>query len=327
MAQAMRLMARIEGAVGEPERAAEWNARADEIMRRLNELSWNGRFFTHFVFEDPTFTPAGVDPAEQLSLSNAYALNRGVLDDRQGQAIIESYFRRRDFDRAFAEWYSIDPPFPSGSYGLAGRPGENPGEYVNGGIMPLVGGELARGAFRFGSEPYGFDILRRYAALTELTGASYLWYYPDGRPGISGPDTIGTDGWGSSAMLAALIEGAAGISDSAAGYSNLSLAPRWAADPSFSEVHAVARYAAGNGYVAYRWQRSTTGMTLNFTSTAESAYVRILLPPEAPADTAALTVTLNGEPAEFSIDLAGESPYVAIGLAGGAAEIAVSWAE
>jgi hypothetical protein len=327
LAQAMRLMARIEGAVGEPERAVAWNARADEIMRRLNDLSWNGRFFTHVVFEDPTFAPAGVDPAEQLSLSNAYALNRGVLDERQGQAIVASYFERRDFERAFAEWYSIDPPFPSGSYGLAGRPGENPGEYVNGGIMPLVGGELARGAFRFGSEPYGFDILRRYAALTELTGASYLWYYPDGRPGISGPDTIGTDGWGSSAMLAALIEGAAGISDSATGYRNVTLSPRWAADPIFSDVHAVARYAAGDGYVAYRWQRTEAGITLSFTSTAESAYVRVLLPAEAPRDPEALKLTLNGAPAEFSIDFARESPYIAIGLAGGNAEIEVTWAE
>lgn len=327
MAQAMRLMARIEGAVGEPERAADWNARADEIMRRLNDLSWNGRFFTHFVFEDPTFSPAGVDPAEQLSLSNAYALNRGILDNRQGQAIIESYFSRRDFSRAFAEWYSIDPPFPPGSYGLAGRPGENPGEYVNGGIMPLVGGELARGAFRFGSEAYGFDILRRYAALTELTGATYLWYYPDGRPGISGPDTISTDGWGSSAMLAALIEGAAGISDSATGYRNLSLAPRWAADPSFSAVHAVARYAAGDGYTAYRWQRNGTTLTLDFTSTAASAYVRLLLPAEAPRDPAALTVTLNGAPVEFSIDRPGQGHYVALGLAGGDGRLTVSWVE
>ncbi len=326
LAQAMRLMARIEGAVGETERADTWNARADALMERLNALSWNGRFFTHFVFEDPAFAPAGVDPAEQLSISNAYALNRGVLDSRQGQAIVASYFQRRDFDRAFAEWYSIDPPFPTGNFGLAGRPGENPGEYVNGGIMPLVGGELARGAFRFGSEPYGFDILRRYAALTELTGASYLWYYPDGRPGISGPDTIGTDGWGSSAMLAALIEGAAGISDSAVGFRNLALAPRWAADPSFNAIHAVARYAAGDGYVAYRWQRTETGMTLTFTSTADSAYVRVLLPPDAPSDPAALNVTLDGAPAEFSIDLARESPYVAIGLADGTAEIAIEWA-
>jgi hypothetical protein len=128
-------------------------------------------------------------------------------------------------------------------------------------------------------------------------------------------------------MLAALIEGAAGISDSATGYRNLSLAPRWAADPSFSAVHAVARYAAGDGYTAYRWQRNGTTLTLDFTSTAASAYVRLLLPAEAPRDPAALTVTLNGAPVEFSIDRPGQGHYVALGLAGGDGRLTVSWVE
>lgn len=325
LAQALRLMARIEGAVGEPARAAEWNARADEIMQRLNELSWNGRFFTHFIFDDPTFAPTGVDPAEQLSLSNAYALSRGILDNRQAQAIITSYFERRDFTRAFAEWYSIDPPFPTGNFGLAGRPGENPGEYVNGGIMPLVGGELARGAFRFGKEAYGFDILRRYAALTELTGESYLWYYPDGRPGISGPDTIGTDGWGSSAMLAALIEGAAGITDNGTRFGDLVLAPRWPADPRVTQVHAVARYAASDGYAAYRWQRTDNGMELRLSSSANSAYLRLLLPEGAPSDPAALNVRLNGTPADVSIERVANSFYVTFGIAGGSGTVSIEW--
>ncbi|MFN3374271.1 MAG: hypothetical protein ACK44M_11975, partial [Chloroflexus sp.] len=218
LAAALMLLARIEQRVGEPARAERYFRLSDEMMQRLNELAWNGRFFTHFVPEDPAFTPAGIDATEQLSLSNAYALNRGVLSAAQAQAIIGSYYERRDFSRSFAEWYSIDPPFPPGSFGMAGGKGEQPGEYVNGGIMPLVGGELARGAFTFGFEPYGLDQLRRYANLLRLTNASYLWYYPDGRPGISGPDTIPTDGWGASAMLGALFEGLAGIVDTASRY-------------------------------------------------------------------------------------------------------------
>jgi hypothetical protein len=59
------------------------------------------------------------------------------------------------------------------------------------------------------------DILQRYYSLIAGTGGSYLWYYPEGQPGISGPETLATDGWGSSAMLAALIEGVAGITDEA----------------------------------------------------------------------------------------------------------------
>ncbi|NJN15203.1 MAG: hypothetical protein HC822_02300 [Oscillochloris sp.] len=328
LAAALYLLARAERRVGDPQLADQWDRMAGDIIARLNALSWNGRFYTHFVPEDPNFVPQGVDPARQLSLSNAYALNRrGVLDDRQARRIIETYFKRRDFERAFAEWYSIDPPFPEGSYGMAGRPGDSPGEYVNGGIMPLVGGELARGAFTHGSEPYGFDILRRYAALTELTDASYLWYYPDGRPGISGPDTIGTDGWGASAMIGALFEGAAGVSDLDRAYRDVLLSPRWSADPSFRSVDVVSRYAASDGYVAYNWQREAGSLRLNFTGSATSAAIRLLLPPDAPTSEDAFQVRLNGEPVAWRIVLSGESPYVGLEVASGSGVISVTWEE
>ncbi|MEN9937044.1 MAG: hypothetical protein RLZZ387_3623, partial [Chloroflexota bacterium] len=208
LAHALELLARAEERVGDASRAPGLRAEAAGIVERLNELSWNGSFYAHHVPLTPFDTP-GVDEARQLSLSNTYALNRDVLRPSQAHDIINEYFRRGERrGTTFAEWYSIDPPFPSGSYGLAGRPGEDPGEYVNGGIMPLVGGELARGAFRYGAEPYGFAILHRYYFLVSSTGASYLWYYPEGNPGISGVDTLPTDGWGSSAMLGALMEGA-----------------------------------------------------------------------------------------------------------------------
>lgn len=323
LAHALELMARTEERVGDPARAARWRAQSRAIMDRLNQLAWNGRFFTHFVPEDPSFRPAGVDPDVQLSLSNAYALNRGVLDAHQGQRIVEEYFQRRAFTRAFAEWYSIDPPFPAGSFGMAGGKGENPGEYVNGGIMPLVGGELARGAFRFGLEPYGFDILRRYAALTALTGASYLWYYPAGNPGIQGPDTLATDGWGAGAMIGALFEGAAGFNDRASRFSDLILTPRWAADPSFRVVRAVARYAASDGYAAYHWRRAEHSIALTLTSSAASAYVRILVPQDIAA--LPLQVTRDGTPVPTRIDRAGMTSYVAVPISGGEAEIVVSW--
>jgi hypothetical protein len=323
LAHALELLARAEERVGDPALAAEWRAQGAAIMARLNALSWNGRFFTHFVPEDPSFSPPGVDAAAQLSLSNAYALNRGVLDQRQGQRIVEEYFGRRDFDRAFAEWYSIDPPFPAGSYGMAGGKGENPGEYVNGGIMPLVGGELARGAFRYGMEPYGFDILRRYAALTELTGGSYLWYYPDGRPGIQSADTIPTDGWGASAMIGALFEGAAGFTDRSSRFDDLFLAPRWAADPAFSQVRAVARYAASDGYAAYLWRREERAISLSLTGSASQSYVRVLVPKDV--SKLPLRVTLDGAAVATQIDQAGETPYVAVPVAGGDGEIRIEW--
>jgi hypothetical protein len=313
LASSLRLMARIEERVGDAALAAEWRDAASGIMQRLDALSWNGSFYRHHVPLEPFDTP-GVDEERQLSLSNAIALNRDVLRRQQGRAIVEEYFRRSENrGNTFAAWYSIDPPFPPGSYGLAGRPGEQPGEYVNGGIMPLVGGELARGAFRYGAERFGFDILHRYHFLIDSTRATYLWYYPAGNPGISGVDTLPTDGWGASAMLAALIEGAAGIEDRAALLRDVRLSPRWAATDDVAEAYVVARYAASDAYLAYRWQRSERSLTLRYTGTVERGEVRLLLP-EGVRD--AVEVTLDGAPHPYAIEERYGSYYLTLDVAG-----------
>src|SRR5690606_30356895 len=141
-------------------------------------LLFNGRFYTHFHKLTPV-TIDGVDEAEQLSLGNPMAINRGLATPEIARAILTEYRRRRTATGAFAEWFSIDPPFPDGIFGddklLAGA-------YVNGGILPLVGGELARAAFEHGFERYGLETLEQYRRMIEERGETYLWYFPDGRP-------------------------------------------------------------------------------------------------------------------------------------------------
>jgi hypothetical protein len=299
LAQALRSLAVMEEQAGLWESAYERRVLADQIMTRLNTLSWNGDFYTHHVKLVPFDVP-GVDEARQLSLSNAIALNRAVLTPEQGRAIVGEYLRRlQDPNRvAFAEWWSIDPPFPPGAFGLAGRLGERPGEYVNGGIMPLVGGELSRGAFRYGYEAYGFDILERYVDLINRTGSTYLWYYPTG--GVApAQEFLPTDGWGSSAMLGALIEGAAGIEDQGITFSSVSISPRWPASPrtNVDSAAVTARYAASEGYAAYQWRRiapdgRTPGrLELEATGSGDQFRLRLLLPDEVRDITG---VNLNG---------------------------------
>jgi hypothetical protein len=318
LAEALRSLAVMEEALGQWESAYQRRALADRVMQQLNRLSWNGTFYTHHVKLIPYDVP-GVDEAKQLSLSNAIALNRGVLSIEQGRAIVGEYLRRLQAPGrvAFAEWWSIDPPFPPGAFGLAGRSGERPGEYVNGGIMPLVGGELARGAFRYGYEAYGFDIIDRYAKLIERTNATYLWYYPTG--GVAEVNEyLPTDGWGSSAMLGALIEGGAGIVDEGLRYDAVSISPRWLASPrdKVNSAYAVARYAASDGYAAYRWNYSPAAgknqpARLNFEATGSGSRwrVRLLLPP---GTTPPRSVTLNGQPVPPRLEIIGTSRYVVV---------------
>jgi hypothetical protein len=254
-----------------------------------------------------------VDEAQQLSLSNAYALNRGVLTEAQATAILATYqARRRPPEQAFAEWYSIDPPFPAGVTSIPEQgKGHHPGEYVNGGIMPLVGGELAQGAFSHGDAGYGFDILQRYYSLIAGTGASYLWYYPQGQPGVSGSDTLATDGWGASAMLAGLVQGAAGVQDDAAAFTQATLAPRWTATADVTTAQVVVRYGASEGYVAYTWQRTPRGLRLRWTGSGTAVRVQLLLPVDAPETVRMLvngqvqTPTLTRLPSGRYVDVSG----------------------
>ncbi len=326
LAYALDLMARMEEHLGNVTAAEQWRMQRQGILDRLNTLSWNGSFFTHFVPVAGELNVPGVDTDRQLSLSNTYALNREVLTFGQGVDIVTSYYLRRDFARAFAEWYSIDPPFPAGSFGMGSRKGEQPGEYVNGGIMPLTGGELARGAFRYGAEAYGFDILDRYATLVDLSGSSYLWYYPkDASPGISALETLPTDGWGSSAMLGALIEGAAGIEDRSYLYHDLLLSPRWSATPRVTHARVVARYGASDAYVAYTWQRHDTGLRLDLTGTWERGRVRLLLPADVPDPVEDIDVMVDNRSVVSDVEMSGSSRYVVIDLTGGNARIDLIW--
>jgi hypothetical protein len=131
---------------------------ANELEERLNRISWNGHFYTHWVPEDSEFHPdLGVDMSTQVSLSNAYSLNRGIAP-HQARAIIQSYkaIREEMPKTSPGEFYSIYPPFPKG-FGEE----EELWDYVNGGVLACTAGELARGSLQHGNERYGVDILRR----------------------------------------------------------------------------------------------------------------------------------------------------------------------
>ncbi len=156
-------LAEMLGHAGRTDEARRIAGLAADIRRRLDELAWNGRFFTHHVPEDPDVVrDLGVNQDEQISLSNAYALNRGISHE-QAVAIIRKYqdLRRRMPESSPGEWYQIFPPFERGFGTHNGR-----WEYCNGGVTTLVAGELARGAFEHGFESYGVDILDRIARIS-----------------------------------------------------------------------------------------------------------------------------------------------------------------
>ena len=286
-------------------KAAYWHATAEGVQERTNELCWNGNFYTHRIPLDDFRIP-GVDELAQLSLSNPYNITRGLPTHEMAVAIIKEYQRRRASSNAFAEWFSIDPPFPNGVFG------DNklvPGAYVNGGIMPLVGGELARGAFAHGFESYGLDILQRYEKMIRASGETYLWYFPDGRPSTketsTSPDAQPTDGWGSSAMLGAFMEGLCGIEDQHKLFEVVKLSPRWAITALPRAVVEVA-YGASNAGFAYEWKLRENACDLTIQAEQAKVNLHLLLP----AGKRATKVLANNHVVHFSPVTVEKSNYV-----------------
>jgi hypothetical protein len=152
---------------GRNEDAAVYEQLEGDIRKRLDDVSWNGEFFTHHVPEDPSVQrDLGIDPGSMVTLSNAYALNRGLTHE-QCAAIIRTYQRiRREMPATSpGEFYQVYPPCQKGFGGHNGM-----WEYMNGGVTTIVAGELAHGAFEHGFERYGVDILRRVAGWGDAHG-------------------------------------------------------------------------------------------------------------------------------------------------------------
>jgi len=303
--EAFRIMALLHRRFGEVGAAAAWDRRAEDLRNALNDRCWNGRFYTHFV-KLGEFGVPGVDEAAQLSLSNPMAINRGVATPEMAASILREYRRRGEAGGAFAEWFSMDPPFPNGVFGdeklVAGA-------YVNGGIMPLVGGELAMAAFDNGLEAYGVDILKRYHALISEKGESYLWYFPDGTPASvetsTSPEAQPTDGWGSSAMLQALLGGLAGILDRGRTFDTVHLSPRWPA-AEVEEADVGVRYPASGVGFAYSYRQGPDGVRMRLDAPESRVDVHLLLPRE----TRASSVLVDGVSVSFRHGEVEQSPYL-----------------
>ncbi|NIA31157.1 MAG: hypothetical protein GWP06_14760, partial [Actinobacteria bacterium] len=266
---------------------------------------WNGTFYTHFVKLTPV-TIDGVDEAAQLSLSNPMDINRGVATHEMAVSILEEYLRRRKSTDAFAEWFSIDPAFPDGIFGDEKIVR---GAYCNGGIMPLVGGELAKAAFDHGFESYGVDILKRYYDMIAATGETYLWYFPDGSHATietsTSPDASPTDGYGSSAMLYALLEGLAGIEDKLKLYKKSKISPRWAA-ADVNEAKVSTRYENSDHGIGYTYKCDDRHISLDVQAQDSEVTFHVLLPEKATAH----TVEIDGNLKSFTLHKIEQSVYV-----------------
>ena len=171
-AVACRMLAEMYKYNGNLNKAKHWRSVADTILTRLDKLSWNGEYYTHFIDEKENVErDMGVDMSKQVSLSNTYALNRGISHEK-AEKIIETYqeIKKEKPESSPGEFYGIYPPFQKG-FAI------NPWHYTNGGVFPFIAGELAKGSFKHGYEAYGVDILARMKKILVKSDGEFPYYY------------------------------------------------------------------------------------------------------------------------------------------------------
>ena len=172
MAYSCQLLAEMLDYHDRHEEAQKIRTLGKTLKERIDRLAWNGEFYTHWIPEDPSRKyDFGVDEKSQVTISNTYALTRGITHE-QAVSIIKTYQRIRKEMPASSpgEWYMCYPPFERGWSCKKWT-------YMNGGVSPIVAGELAKGAFEHGFEDYGVDILRRVYKLVQDTGGNMLGGY------------------------------------------------------------------------------------------------------------------------------------------------------
>ncbi len=172
-----RRMAEMYAHLGRTERAAELRTLAEALRDRANRALFFENTYAHMIPEtlpwEEVFEKSG-DELERMSLSLGYTINRGLPDHEMAVRILREYQRRRyaKAHESFAEWWTMDPPYTSEQWPSKNQHRESSpwGEYMNGGICPIVAGEIARAAFVHGCEDYGVDILRRVWDLIQRDG-------------------------------------------------------------------------------------------------------------------------------------------------------------
>jgi len=311
--QAAKILAKFFGMVGNEERALYWEKAAQNIKKNSNEYLWNSQngYYKSFLHLDEPVPLVEIEESKILSLGNVYNINRSDFTSQaQARSIIQEYQNRANITwrgkQVFKEWFSINPDYGEKKFN-SHTDAETSGGYVNGSIMPLVGGELASGALRNGFEEYGVKNIRDYIQMTTDAGdKTYLWYWPDGTPGL-GLQTLPTDGWGSSAFLSAFVEELVGIKDLNKKYNKLYFSPKWPATD-ITAVKATIKYGASDGYVAYQEDiiEIENRIVVLLSSPTSEITAHILLP----KNKIAKSVVINDMETNFTNIKIGKSNYV-----------------
>lgn len=309
---ACAMLAQAFASIGDRDRAARYRMLRDHYRKLGNKLFWDGVKYKHHIHLDP-FDHGDFDEADQLAMSNSWAITRGFADHEQAVSILNEYVRRWKKTGDRFPWWSLQPGYPDELHYLRGGPGmawsKLQGEYANGGLFPWVGGELCRGAFQHGMEELGCRLLRDvHYVLKRDQGAMFTWYHLDGSAAMNAPHSqTNYDPWGLAPWTQAVVEELAGIKPEGKLLTRVLCAPRWPAAKT-KKAAVTAHFPSSDTYFSYKYELLPRSIRLSYTGTGEDVSFRILLPgwPKC------RTVTLDGKKVGFKTERLENSVYVTL---------------
>jgi hypothetical protein len=315
MFQASVQLAKLYEIAGNTQKTKEWNLQAELFLQRLNTVCWNGKYYSHFIPEDPYPAHIKSDPISSIGLSNTYSINRGSTTPEMAASIIKTYqeIGEKTKNESMAPWFGIYPFIAPhfGNYKV--------GEYMNGAILPLVGGELCKAAFQNGYEKYAIEQLKIAKQIMDKN-AGLLPGCVNG-DGTSQAETIPNE-WGQAAFVSAMIEGLAGVVDKSILFQEVEISPRWYF-AGIDKTSVNVGYGNDGNQLSYSYEYHPKSKL--FKINTEGKFNRYTLRIPFPEKTKTASATINGRNVNVKIDHVNHSRYALLNGDGSSNRIVVKF--
>ena len=166
-----------------------------------------------------------------------------------------------------------------------------------------------RGAYVYGYEGYGSDILKRLLELEARDGEIVFMYDQNGQVFEKKPDGYdksalsmgggGPAGWGTAAIYDAMVAGLAGVRDIDGQFAKLTFSPAWESLGS-RQARASVTFATTDSYFAYVYSHSPDKRRMAFRVASDKACaVKASIP--VPPGAKPTQVLVNGKPVRFAV--------------------------
>lgn len=290
-------LAEMNAAVGNNERADEWQHKAETLKSQTNELLWQSQKGFYLTHAHITPLTHDFDESAMVSISNALAVYAGLTDFDQTEAIFKNLEAARLAAGVNKPGLSLYPFYPNQWPDLFFEyPGMGYGNYQNGGVWDWWGGVQIKAEFLHGFSEAGRTHLFQVANDWQDHPGNIIEWQSSTDPRHEGSHYYSA---AAGTMGSAIIEGFFGVTLAGNG---LTLQPRLGLNDAYVRVYQ----AATDRYVAYTYDWNQNVTHLKYGTNAEGVVKFKLLKLRSEQIS---QIKINGKSVDFSSETVGLDTY------------------